>query len=119
MALGDAISTSDFLTQDQVGRRIAELRADRGVSQRRLAEAIGLDQSALSRIESGERGLAVEELVGIASFLAVDTSVLLRSEKDATPLFRNEGGPAEASEAVSALEAIIEDFFVFEAAART
>src|SRR5436305_1724059 len=119
MALGDAISTSDFLTQDQVGRRIAELRADRGVSQRRLAEAIGVDQSALSRIESGERGLAVEELVGIASFLAVDTSVVLRSEEDATPLFRNEGGPAEASEAVSALEAIIEDFFVFEAAART
>lgn len=118
MAKVDAISTTGFLTQEQVGRRIAELRADRGVSQRRLAEAIGIDQSALSRIESGERGLAVEELVAIASFLGVDTSALLRSDEDATPLFRNEGGPEEANEAVAALEAIIEDFFVFEAAAR-
>jgi len=119
MAGKNVISTSGFLAQDQVGRRIAELRADRGVSQRRLADAIGLDQSALSRIESGERGLAVEELVGIAGFLAVDTSSLLRAEEDATPLFRNEGGPDEANEAVAALEAIIDDFFVFEAAART
>lgn len=119
MTAGDVISTNDLLTQDQVGRRIAELRADRGVSQRRLADAIGLDQSALSRIESGERGLAVEELVGIAGFLAVDTSALLRAEEDAKPLFRNEGGPGEANEAVAALEAIIDDFFVFEAAART
>src|SRR6266511_385407 len=111
MSDAHAISTSGFLTQDEVGRRIAELRADRGVSQRRLADAIGLDQSALSRIESGERGLAVEELVGIASFLAVDTSALLRAENEATPLFRNEGGTTEANEAVAALEAIIDDFF--------
>ena len=48
-----------YLTQEQVGRRIAELRAERGISQRRLATALGLDPSALSRIESGERGLAV------------------------------------------------------------
>lgn len=119
MAVNDVIfTTGGYLTQEQVGRRIAELRADRSVSQRRLAEAIGLDQSALSRIESGERGLAVEELVGIAAFLGVDTSALLRAEEDARPLFRNEGGRAEADETVTALEAIIDDFFVFEAAAR-
>ena len=118
MAESDAISTSGFLTQDQVGRRIAQLRSDRGVSQRRLAGAIGIDQSALSRVESGERGLAVEELVAIASFLGVDASALLRSDEDATPLFRNEGGDEEAHEAVTAFEAIIDDFFVFEAAAR-
>jgi transcriptional regulator with XRE-family HTH domain len=118
MAQRDAISAKNFLTQAEIGRRIAELRAERGVSQRQMADAVGLDQSALSRIETGTRGLAVEELVAIANFLAVDTNTLLLPEEDAKPLFRNEGGPGEAHEAVAALEAIVDDFFVFEAAAR-
>ena len=63
----------DYLTQEEVGPRIAELRQERGVSQRRLADAIGVDPSAMSRIESGQRGLAVDELVAIADFLGVTT----------------------------------------------
>ena len=105
-----------YLTQEQVGRRIAELRAERGVSQRRLAAALGLDPSALSRIESGERGLAVGELVAAAEFLGVETDALLRDDVDAAPLFRNDGGVEEADAAVAEFTAIIDDFFTFEAA---
>ena len=105
-----------YLTQEQVGQRIAELRAQRGVSQRRLADALGLDPSALSRIESGERGLAVGELVAAAEFLGVETDVLLRDELEATPLFRNDGGDEEAHAAIAEFTAIMDDFFTFEAA---
>ena len=108
-----------FLTQEQAGHRIAALRAERGVSQRRLADVLGLDPSALSRIESGERGLAVGELVSVAEFLGVDTDVLLRDEVEAAPLFRNEGGPEQGDAAVAEFTSIIDEFFTFEAAARS
>lgn len=108
--------TMSYLSQEQVGRRIAELRTERGVSQRRLATALDLDPSALSRIESGERGLAVAELVAAAEFLGVDTDTLLRDEVEATPLFRNDGGTEEAHAAVAEFTAVMDDFFTFEAA---
>jgi transcriptional regulator with XRE-family HTH domain len=120
MAGGDAISTrATYRSAAEVGTRIAELREAQGVPQRRLAEAIGIDQSALSRLESGSRGLAVEELVGIAEFLNVETDTLLRSTADAAPLFRNEGGAGEAGEAIGSFDSIIDDFFAFEAAVRS
>jgi len=108
-----------FLTQEQVGQRIADLRAGRGVSQRRLAEVLGLDPSALSRIESGDRGLAVSELVTAAEFLGEPTDALLRDEADATPLFRNEGGAGQGDAAVAEFTSVIDEFFTFEAAARS
>jgi len=73
----------------------------------------------LSRIESGERGLAVGELVSVAEFLGVDTDVLLRDEVEAAPLFRNEGGPEQGDAAVAKFTSIIDEFFTFEAAARS
>jgi transcriptional regulator with XRE-family HTH domain/Zn-dependent peptidase ImmA (M78 family) len=60
-----------------IGRRIAELRESRGWSQRALAKMIGVDQSVLSRIESGKRRLGVGELTPIADALGVDVKVLL------------------------------------------
>ncbi|MEJ7570138.1 MAG: helix-turn-helix transcriptional regulator [Gaiellaceae bacterium] len=108
-----------YLTQEKLGQRIADLRAKRGVSQRRLADVLDLDPSALSRIESGERGLAVGELVSGAEFLGVDPDALLRNEVDTTPLFRNEGGPGQGEAAVAEFTSIIDEFFTFEAAARS
>src|SRR4051812_28568266 len=89
-----------YLAQREVGARIAALRDERDVSQRSLAGAVGLDPSAMSRVESGERGLAVDELVAIAGFLGVPVDSLLRREMDAAPLFRNEGGDDEAANAL-------------------
>jgi len=105
-----------YLSQQQVGQRIAELRAERGVSQRRLADALELDPSALSRVESGERGLAVGELVAAAEFLGVEIDALLSDSVEAPPLFRNDGGDDEANAAVADFTAIMDDFFTFAAA---
>ncbi len=110
---------SPYLTQQEVGAKISELRQERDVPQRVLAEAVGLDPSGMSRIESGERGLAVDELVAVAAFFGVTLDTLLRRDADAAPLFRNEGGDAEGKSALDTFESVIEDFFVFEAAART
>ncbi|MCP9491409.1 MAG: helix-turn-helix domain-containing protein [Solirubrobacteraceae bacterium MAG38_C4-C5] len=110
--------TTRYLDQAAVGHRIADLRAERGVSQRRLAAALDLDPSALSRIESGERGLAVGELVAAAAFLGVDTDAILRERVDLAPLFRNDGTAEEGEETVAQVNAVIDDFFTLEAALR-
>ena len=108
-----------YLTQIEVGAKIARLRDERGVAQRRLAAEIGLDPSALSRVESGERGLAVSELVAIAEFLDVSMDELLRDDVAAAPLFRNEGGEAAGNDAVAVFDELIDDFLALEAALRT
>ena len=73
--------------QASLGAQIAALRERQGWSQRALAKWVGLDQSAVSRIEAGRRRLSAEELHRFADVLHVTADVLLR------------GGPADARRA--------------------
>ncbi|MFF3030810.1 helix-turn-helix domain-containing protein [Streptomyces rubiginosohelvolus] len=50
----------------EIGARVAKARAERGVTQAQLAASIGMDRTALAKIESGSRRVAVVELVAIA-----------------------------------------------------
>lgn len=52
-----------------VGRRVAATRAARGLTQTALAEAIGLERTALAKIEAGSRGLSALELARLADAL--------------------------------------------------
>ncbi|GAA4766325.1 hypothetical protein GCM10023329_10620 [Streptomyces sanyensis] len=49
-----------------IGARVAEARSERGVTQAQLAGAVGMDRTALAKIESGSRRVAAVELVAIA-----------------------------------------------------
>src|SRR4051812_38468818 len=62
------------LTQQDLGARVARARERLGLSQAELAERVDLSQSAISRIESGGRGVDSLELAAIAD--ALDASVL-------------------------------------------
>ena len=104
-----------YVDAAELGRRIASLRAEHHVAQRRLAEEIGIDPSALSRVESGERGLAVGELVALASFFGISTDALLRVETDPVPQFRHDGDDGAAEAAVAEFNAVIDDFLALEA----
>lgn len=52
-----------------LGRRLASSREVAGMTQTDLAQAVGLDRSAVSRMEKGERKLSVPELVTVAQAL--------------------------------------------------
>jgi uncharacterized protein len=52
-----------------VGRRIAESKRSRGLFQAALAAAASIDRTALSKIETGRRGVGSTELVRIAEAL--------------------------------------------------
>lgn len=55
-----------MLTQARLGERIARARHDLHLSQEHLAASIGVDRSALSRVESGTRAVDSLELIRIS-----------------------------------------------------
>ncbi len=71
--------------QASIGARIARLREQQGWSQRALARWVGIDQSAVSRIEAGHRRLSAEELQRFAGAFHVTADVLLMGDSAGAP----------------------------------
>jgi transcriptional regulator with XRE-family HTH domain len=64
-------------TKEEIGRRLRAIRDARGVTQVELAELLGIDQSNVSSIERGVRGLTVHQAVKLAKALKVTTDEIL------------------------------------------
>ncbi len=105
-----------YRTPEQVIEQIVTVREAQGVSQRDLAAVLGLDQPAVSRIESGERGLAVAEIAGIAEHLGVTVDSLLRADEGAEVL-RADATDAVVREAMTTVDQVVDTLFTFEALA--
>jgi Zn-dependent peptidase ImmA (M78 family)/transcriptional regulator with XRE-family HTH domain len=96
------------LTQEQLGARIGRARERLGLSQAELAERVDLSQSAVSRIESGGRGVDSLELAAIADALDVSVLDLLEAEPLAEELrvaarLEDVSEPAVADRAINRL----------------
>ncbi|HEY3820124.1 MAG TPA: helix-turn-helix transcriptional regulator [Polyangiaceae bacterium] len=59
-----------------IGRRIAELRADRGWTQAHFAEVLGIAVPNLQRVEQGRQNLTVRTLVRVARKLGCHPRML-------------------------------------------
>ena len=59
-------------------RRLRELRTERGLTLRQVADRANIDLSTLSRLESGKRRLALDHVPALAAALGVSTDELLR-----------------------------------------
>lgn len=57
------------LERQRIGRRIADLRASRNMTQKELAERAGLQRSHIVRLERGAYGATVDVLSAIAGAL--------------------------------------------------
>lgn len=67
-----------FIEKDTPGQRIADLCMDYGISQKELAEKIGLSVPQLSRIISGKTStMNSDALIGIAEVFKVSTDYIL------------------------------------------
>ena len=62
-----------------VGRRVAELRAERGWTQDQLAEHAGFSVGYVRTVEGGKGNLTVFTLVKFATLLGVEPAELLRA----------------------------------------
>jgi transcriptional regulator with XRE-family HTH domain len=69
-------------TTEALGAAVAQLRARRGLRQRDLADASGLDTSYLSGIERGHRNPTWAMLVRICTALELPLSELVRIAED-------------------------------------
>ena len=62
-----------------IGRKIKELRLERGIRAKDLAERLYCDPSQISRLESGETAGRLEKLVLVANVLDVDVLEIVRA----------------------------------------
>lgn len=67
----------DSIYLQSFGRRLAALRAQRGLSQEQLAAASGLGPGEMRRVERGQRDLSVVALADIARALQMQPADLM------------------------------------------
>ena len=69
------MSTSPLL--EELGRRVRELRRERGMTQHDLADASGVSLRFLGQIESGDGNVSLSRLAEVARGLSVSVVALL------------------------------------------
>ncbi len=57
---------------------IKAVRKQKGITQKRLSEVSGIDQSSISRMENGKQGISLSNLYLIASALEVPIESLFK-----------------------------------------
>jgi len=84
---------------DKLTPHLKEIREKKGLSQAVLGKLVGLDQTHISRLESGTKGVSNEKLRAIAEALGVTVSDLLG---DALNIARREYEPKPPARAILA-----------------
>ena len=59
------------------GKRIKELRKQRGMTQEKLAEELNMTPKSVSKIETGERGTTIDTICLIAALLGTSVDFLV------------------------------------------
>jgi len=68
----------NLATLYEVQEEIIHLRIDKGLSQKQLADLIGTQQSAISRLESGEYNPSIQFLVKLAHALGKECHIVFK-----------------------------------------
>ena len=71
-------SNSKINDLGSIGKRIAEKRTAKGISQKQLSEKVHVSQSIIAKIEKGERNIQNDLLIMLADELNTNTDYLLR-----------------------------------------
>lgn len=64
-------------SEKSIGEKIKELREEKGIQAKDIADYLGVTQSAMSNYEKGKRSIDTDTLVKIAKYLNVTTDFLL------------------------------------------
>jgi transcriptional regulator with XRE-family HTH domain len=84
----DDTKTAIAHTLDQVGFRLKQMRAQRGVTLTALSEATGISKSTLSRLETGQRRASLELLLPLAQAYRVPLDDLVGAPEVGDPRVR-------------------------------
>lgn len=76
--------------KNYVGKRIREVREDKGITQKELGEVLGYSAMGISHFENGIRDLKLSDLKKIAQHFKMELSYFLPAQQPT--FFRNAGG---------------------------
>lgn len=62
--------------------RVKQLREEKHITQEKLAKAVGIDRTTISKVESGERELTLDHLQRISKFFDVSFDYVLGTSND-------------------------------------
>ncbi|TAK30619.1 MAG: XRE family transcriptional regulator [Chloroflexota bacterium] len=71
-----------MLTREELGRRIARERQRAGLTQEQLASALGLERTAITRIEQGRQGVDTLQLSAIAQAVGRPPVIFFESDEE-------------------------------------
>lgn len=74
---GFGVSVCLMPTTQEIAKRVRLAIADKGISQKDIAEALHMSPSALGRRVNGQRQISAAEIYGIAKILGVEVGDLL------------------------------------------
>lgn len=66
---------------EEIGKRVAEIRSNMGMTKVEFAELIGITNQYLGRVERGENGLTIEKAVNIGEKTGVSLDYLLTGKQ--------------------------------------
>jgi transcriptional regulator with XRE-family HTH domain len=61
----------------EFGKRVRELRLERGLSQEKLGQLAGLDRTYISSVEAGRRNVSLKNIHKLAEALGVEAGELV------------------------------------------
>lgn len=67
------------------GALVRAARERKGLSQKELADRIGVVPSMISKLEAGAKGPSIDGIIALASILDIDLNQLRRPEEQHTP----------------------------------
>lgn len=98
------------LDMKMIGANIKLLRDNAGLGQKHIAGYLGVDQSLISKFESGERAISSDMLDKLAALFCCPVSVIISSNKCKSPAvfaFRTTGIDSEDLEALAVINRIV------------
>lgn len=67
--------------RQRIGRRIAEIRKEKGMTQAQLANLCGLQQAHIARIENGRYSVGLDTMAQIADAMGAKIDIIINGRK--------------------------------------
>ena len=76
----------DYFAQIELGLRIKMLRTEKGLTQEKLAEALGVSLEHIGKIERGKRTPSLDLVIAMSKFFHASTDYILLANRRTTEL---------------------------------
>ena len=76
----------DYFAQIELGLRIKSLRTEKGLTQEKLAESLGISVEYVGKIERGKRTPSLDLVIAMSKFFRASTDYILLANRRTTEL---------------------------------